>query len=51
LIPYLNGSIAFELDFWCFFLDYTRLGVYTVIIAAWSSNSDYSLLGGLHALA
>jgi len=28
----------------------TRLGVYTVIIAGWSSNSGYSLLGGLHAL-
>jgi len=29
----------------------TRLGVYTVIIAGWSSNSGYSLLGGLSALA
>jgi NADH-ubiquinone oxidoreductase chain 1 len=27
------------------------LGVYTVIIAGWSSNSGYSLLGGLRALA
>jgi NADH-ubiquinone oxidoreductase chain 1 len=29
----------------------TRLGVYTVIIAGSSSNSSYSLLGGLRALA
>jgi len=29
----------------------TRLGVYTVIIIGWSSNSGYYLLGGLHALA
>jgi NADH-ubiquinone oxidoreductase chain 1 len=29
----------------------TRLGVYTVIIAGWSSNSNYSLLGGLRSVA
>jgi NADH-ubiquinone oxidoreductase chain 1 len=27
------------------------LGVYTVIIAGWSSNSNYALLGGLRAVA
>jgi len=50
LIPYLSGFISIELGllFWgaC-----TSLGVYTVIIAGWSSNSGYSLLGGLRALA
>jgi NADH-ubiquinone oxidoreductase chain 1 len=30
---------------------HSRLGVYSVIIAGWSSNSGYSLLGGLRALA
>jgi len=50
LIPYLSGSISFELRL-LFFLACTRLGVYTVIIAGWSSNSGYSLLGGLRALA
>jgi len=34
-----------------FCLACTRLGVYTVIIVRWSSNSGYSLLGGLRALA
>ena len=34
-----------------FFLAFTRLGVYTVMIAGWSSNSGYSLLRGLRALA
>jgi NADH-ubiquinone oxidoreductase chain 1 len=29
----------------------TRIGVYTVIIAGWSSNSNYALLGGLRAVA
>ena len=27
------------------------LGVYSVIVAGWSSNSNYSLLGGLRAIA
>lgn len=50
LIPYLSGFVSFELGL-LFFLACTRLGVYTVIIAGWSSNSSYSLLGGLRALA
>jgi len=51
LIPYLSGFISFELGLLFFFLACTRLGVYTVMIAGWSSNSVYSLLGGLRALA
>nr|AIY61957.1 NADH dehydrogenase subunit 1 [Caetetermes taquarussu] len=50
LIPYLSGYISFELGL-LFFLACTSLGVYTVMIAGWSSNSGYSLLGGLRALA
>lgn len=34
-----------------FFLSCTRIGVYTVIIAGWASNSNYALLGGLRAVA
>nr|AIY62009.1 NADH dehydrogenase subunit 1 [Orthognathotermes aduncus] len=50
LIPYLSGFVSFELGL-LFFLACTSLGVYTVMIAGWSSNSGYSLLGGLRALA
>nr|AQP28555.1 NADH dehydrogenase subunit 1 [Subulitermes sp. G712] len=50
LIPYLSGFISFELGL-LFFLACTSLGVYTIMIAGWSSNSGYSLLGGLRALA
>nr|URH16955.1 NADH dehydrogenase subunit 1 [Mimeutermes sorex] len=50
LIPYLSGFVSFELGL-LFFLACTSLGVYTVMIAGWSSNSSYSLLGGLRALA
>lgn len=34
-----------------FFLCCLRMGVYTVILAGWSSNSSYALLGGLRAVA
>jgi NADH-ubiquinone oxidoreductase chain 1 len=50
LIPYFRGFISFELGL-LFFLCCTSLGVYTVIVAGWSSNSNYSLLGGLRSVA
>lgn len=34
-----------------FFLSLSRLGVYGVIIAGWSSNRAYSLLGGIRSIA
>lgn len=49
-IPYLIKIISFNLGV-LFFFACTRLGVYTVIIAGWASNSRYSLLGGLRAVA
>nr|WGO58119.1 NADH dehydrogenase subunit 1 [Salganea quinquedentata] len=50
IIPYLSGLYFFELGL-LFFLSCISLGVYTVMIAGWSSNSNYSLLGGLRAVA
>nr|CCI88300.1 NADH dehydrogenase subunit 1 [Thaumetopoea herculeana] len=50
LIPYYMNMISFSLGI-LFFLCCTSLGVYTVMIAGWSSNSNYSLLGGLRAVA
>nr|URX54421.1 NADH dehydrogenase subunit 1 [Rugitermes aridus] len=50
LVPYFSGFITFELGL-LFFLCCTSLGVYTVMIAGWSSNSNYSLLGGLRSVA
>lgn len=49
-IPYLIKLYSFNLGV-LFFLCCTRLGVYTVMIAGWSSNSNYALLGGLRAVA
>nr|URX53706.1 NADH dehydrogenase subunit 1 [Kalotermitidae sp. 3 AB-2022a] len=50
LVPYFSGFISFDLGL-LFFLCCTSLGVYTVMIAGWSSNSNYSLLGGLRSVA
>lgn len=49
-IPYLIKLYSFNLGV-LFFLCITRLGVYTVIVAGWSSNSNYALLGGLRSVA
>lgn len=48
--PYFIKLFSFNLGI-IFFLCCTSLGVYTVIIAGWSSNSNYALLGGLRAVA
>jgi len=49
-MPLLIKLYSFNLGL-LFFLCCTSLGVYTVIIAGWSSNSNYALLGGLRAVA
>nr|YP_009503522.1 NADH dehydrogenase subunit 1 [Abroscelis anchoralis]AWX64130.1 NADH dehydrogenase subunit 1 [Abroscelis anchoralis] len=50
VMPYSMGLISFNLGL-LFFLCITSMGVYTVMIAGWSSNSSYSLLGGMRAVA
>nr|URX53641.1 NADH dehydrogenase subunit 1 [Bifiditermes sp. 2 AB-2022a] len=50
LVPYFSGFVSFELGL-LFFLCCTSLGVYTVMVAGWSSNSNYSLLGALRSVA
>nr|QTT60879.1 NADH dehydrogenase subunit 1 [Potthastia sp. XL1561] len=49
-VPYLVKLYSFNLGV-LFFLCCTSMGVYTVMIAGWSSNSNYALLGGLRAVA
>lgn len=49
-LPYVSGFLSFNFGV-MFFLCCSRLGVYRVIIAGWSSNSNYSLLGGLRSVA
>nr|YP_009992944.1 NADH dehydrogenase subunit 1 [Felderimyia fuscipennis]QNO34154.1 NADH dehydrogenase subunit 1 [Felderimyia fuscipennis] len=49
-LPLLIKLFSFNLGL-IFFLCITSLGVYTVMVAGWSSNSNYALLGGLRAVA
>nr|YP_010446958.1 NADH dehydrogenase subunit 1 [Chyliza bambusae]UTM10323.1 NADH dehydrogenase subunit 1 [Chyliza bambusae] len=49
-MPFFIKMFSFNLGI-LFFLCCTSLGVYTVMVAGWSSNSNYALLGGLRAVA
>nr|YP_009511974.1 NADH dehydrogenase subunit 1 [Aristaeomorpha foliacea]AXI97901.1 NADH dehydrogenase subunit 1 [Aristaeomorpha foliacea] len=50
VMPYELGLMNFEMSA-LFFLCCMSLGVYTTMSAGWSSNSKYSLLGSLRAVA
>nr|YP_010990337.1 NADH dehydrogenase subunit 1 [Sinolapotamon palmatum]WOW98753.1 NADH dehydrogenase subunit 1 [Sinolapotamon palmatum] len=49
-IPYKVGLLSFNLGM-LFFLCCLSFGVYSTMIAGWSSNCKYSLLGSLRAVA
>nr|YP_010491851.1 NADH dehydrogenase subunit 1 [Platydracus impotens]UWM92637.1 NADH dehydrogenase subunit 1 [Platydracus impotens] len=49
-MPFFSSFLNFNLGF-LFFLCCSSLGVYTIMVAGWSSNSNYSLLGGLRSVA
>nr|YP_010703635.1 NADH dehydrogenase subunit 1 [Sphingonotus mongolicus]WCO86769.1 NADH dehydrogenase subunit 1 [Sphingonotus mongolicus] len=50
IFPYMTYMCSFSYGF-LFFLCCTSLSVYTLMIAGWSSNSNYSLLGSLRSVA
>nr|YP_009865007.1 NADH dehydrogenase subunit 1 [Linuparus trigonus]QKE42645.1 NADH dehydrogenase subunit 1 [Linuparus trigonus] len=50
VVPYEQGLMNFELGV-LFFLCCLSLGVYSTMSAGWASNSKYSLLGSLRAVA
>nr|AYW52374.1 NADH dehydrogenase subunit 1 [Nitidulidae sp. 1 ACP-2013] len=49
-MPFISVNLNFNLSL-LFFLSVSSLSVYTVMLAGWSSNSNYSLLGSLRAVA
>ena len=52
VIPFAPGVGIVDMNIGLlFFLAMSSLGVYSVMLAGWSSNSKYSLLGGLRAAA
>nr|CAH59765.1 NADH dehydrogenase subunit 1 [Somabrachys aegrota] len=50
MIPYYFNLMSFNLGM-LFFFCCMGLGVYVVMVAGWSSNSNYALLGSLRAIA
>jgi NADH-quinone oxidoreductase subunit H len=52
VVPFTPGIAVVNLNIGLlFFLGMSSLGVYSVVLAGWSSNSKYALLGGLRASA
>nr|ALI86986.1 NADH dehydrogenase subunit 1 [Cryptolestes turcicus] len=49
-LPFWSENILYSFSV-LFFLCVSSLGVYSVMLAGWSSNSNYSLLGSLRAVA
>nr|AYW52323.1 NADH dehydrogenase subunit 1 [Anthribidae sp. 9 ACP-2013] len=49
-LPFFSVLLNFNFSF-LFFLSVSSLGVYTVMMAGWSSNSNYSMLGCLRSIA
>nr|YP_009937371.1 NADH dehydrogenase subunit 1 [Trigonopterus tanimbarensis]QNT26842.1 NADH dehydrogenase subunit 1 [Trigonopterus tanimbarensis] len=49
-IPFVSVNLNFNLSV-IFFLSVSSLGVYSIMLAGWSSNSNYAMLGGLRSVA
>nr|AEP27619.1 NADH dehydrogenase subunit 1 [Brachytemnus porcatus] len=49
-IPFYTTSVNLDLSF-LFFLVVSSLGVYTIMLAGWSSNSNYAMLGSMRSVA
>jgi NADH-quinone oxidoreductase subunit H len=52
VVPFASGFVIADLSIGILFLlAMSSLGVYSVVLAGWSSNNKYALLGGLRASA
>lgn len=52
VVPFAPGVVVADLNIGLlFFLAMSSLGVYSIVLAGWSSDNKYSLLGGLRAAA
>nr|AML26171.1 NADH dehydrogenase subunit 1 [Scolytinae sp. BMNH 1274290] len=49
-VPFFSMNLSFNLSF-LFVMSVMSLGVYTIIFAGWSSNSNYAMLGSLRSIA
>nr|AYN50398.1 NADH dehydrogenase subunit 1 [Laparocerus freyi] len=49
-MPFFSVNLNFDFSL-LFFLCVSSLSVYTIMLAGWSSNSNYAMLGGLRSVA
>nr|AXS64911.1 NADH dehydrogenase subunit 1 [Curculionidae sp. KM-2017] len=49
-MPFFSFNLSFSLSI-LFFLSISSLSVYSVMMAGWSSNSNYAMLGSIRAIA
>nr|UZT26972.1 NADH dehydrogenase subunit 1 [Euwallacea fornicatus] len=49
-VPFFTFHLNFNLSF-LFVMSVMSLGVYTIILAGWASNSNYAMLGSMRAIA
>nr|YP_010500032.1 NADH dehydrogenase subunit 1 [Adiscus speciosus]UWV18196.1 NADH dehydrogenase subunit 1 [Adiscus speciosus] len=49
-MPFFSNLLSFNLSV-LFMLSVSSVGVYCIMLAGWSSNSNYAMLGGLRAVA
>nr|YP_010728553.1 NADH dehydrogenase subunit 1 [Helota thoracica]WEA76639.1 NADH dehydrogenase subunit 1 [Helota thoracica] len=49
-MPFITSNLNFNFSL-LFFLSISSLSVYSIMLAGWSSNSNYSLLGSLRSVA
>nr|UNO31870.1 NADH dehydrogenase subunit 1 [Eucryptorrhynchus scrobiculatus] len=49
-MPFISINLNFNLSI-LFFLSVSSVGVYSIMLAGWSSNSNYAMLGSLRAVA
>nr|AYN50422.1 NADH dehydrogenase subunit 1 [Nanophyes sp. CG271] len=49
-MPFFSVNLSFNLSI-LFFLSISSLGVYSIMLAGWSSNSNYAMLGSLRSVA
>nr|AEP27694.1 NADH dehydrogenase subunit 1 [Rhopalapion longirostre] len=49
-VPFFSYNLSFNLSV-LFFLSISSLGVYSIMLAGWSSNSNYAMLGSLRSIA
>nr|YP_010270396.1 NADH dehydrogenase subunit 1 [Psephenothrips eriobotryae]UJY97338.1 NADH dehydrogenase subunit 1 [Psephenothrips eriobotryae] len=50
LMPYFFSLVFFNMGF-IFFICLSTMGVYTIILSSWSSNSNFSMLGSLRTIS